>query len=854
MQERTGFPLAASLVGTEEVPPGTTEELHLHNMQLTAPESHGTPRVNRLRALPLLARATPRSEDDPDPEQQAIDCEAVAATTEMYRVTGTFSDPSHELAFAAQLFRMAFPCHALLMALTIAVTMWVAVASPPGTRAFWGVFALCTSLGLLGRVLVHCMHDLVRAQQIGAWIWTFLMALACVCGVTGYYFAAADACVPASLDSIEPLLALTLALTNGTHGMSFWHKGGVLSLMLVCDLVVWAICGPESKHMMMLCDMAVLVVGSAIAHKAELCLRHSYSSAPQSRGACHGYAAQVLERRRLAELGRRQTETEERDQLPQTGSEHESDLNAADIVIHPVTGAFAGPTHESAFAAQLFRMAFPCHALLMVLMVVLSISILILTPPDLRLGQHIVLALFVFTIGLVGRVLLHEMLDSARAQRIGSWTWTVLVVVLASVDASSYMMAPSAACALMSEQHFLPLMDLAIAITNGTHGMGFKYRAALTSFMLAYSLLPMAICREVALLPVILCELGVFGIGSAAVHVAELLLRHRYAEKVQENERRRVYGRLEERMEQLQAEKERLLYDVQRRGRLIDDENHRSAIRRGLQAAPRQPCHPAGDTGSSEAGAPAPSHPLQRPIATRTPSPPSSFPPGPPSSSAESGSAAWLAPTHAALAAPTHPTLAASPGHYPTEKPGSELSDMSDLPELADLAELVELPELSELTSALSASVPTSSAKRAKVAAAAHLDDSPDSSAPANPKAASETTAGQGASLQERFVTHVMCDYTLRSPRELPMSKWASCARLLAQLQEHAPSETSQLTPDQLKQRITGWFQDHPAYAGLSFNQWGKRLKDRSNPHPRARHTVFHFPFEYTPRGAAAGQ
>ena len=515
----------------------------------------------------------------------------------------------------------------------------------------------------------------------------------------------------------------------------------------------------------------------------------------------------------------------------------DSEAAAASTEMHCVTGTFADPSQELDFAAQLFRMAFPCHALLMALIAVLIISKLIPTPPDLQ-GVFAVLVLCV-TIGLACRVLLHRMLDSARAQRMGSWTWTVLVVQLAIVDASSYMMAPTVVCALFPEQHFRSLVDLAVAYTNGTHGMGFTHKTALLSFILAYRLFPMAICREVALLPVILCELGVLGIGSAAVHVAELLFRHRYAmkvhEKVQENERRRVRGRLEERIKQLQAEQERLLHDVQRY--------------RGLLAAPRQGCHPAGDTGSSEAGAPAPSHPLQRPIATRTPSPPSSFPPGPPSSSAESGSAAWLAPTtHAALAAPAHPTSAASPGHCPTDKPGSELSDVWDLPELADLAELAELPELSELTSALNANVPASSAKRAKVAAAAHLDDSPDSSAPANPKAASETTAGQGASLQEVFVTHVMCDYTLRSPRELPMSKWASCARLLAQLQEHAPSETSQLTPDQLKQRITGWY--HPAYAGLSFNQWGKRLKDRSNPHPRARHTVFHFPFEYTPRGA----
>ena len=384
----------------------------------------------------------------------------------------------------------------------------------------------------------------------------------------------------------------------------------------------------------------------------------------------------------------------------------DSEAAAASTEMHCVTGTFADPSQELDFAAQLFRMAFPCHALLMALIAVLIISKLIPTPPDLQ-GVFAVLVLCV-TIGLACRVLLHRMLDSARAQRMGSWTWTVLVAQLAIVDASSYMMAPTVVCALFPEQHFRSLVDLAVAYTNGTHGMGFTHKTALLSFILAYRLFPMAICREVALLPVILCELGVLGIGSAAVHVAELLFRHRYAmkvhEKVQENERRRVRGRLEERIKQLQAEQERLLHDVQRY--------------RGLLAAPRQGCHPAGDTGSSEAGAPAQSH-----------SPPPSLPPGPPSTSTGCGSVAWLLCRDAALATPTHPPSAETPGqYYPEQEPElSELSDMSDLPELVDLAELGELPQLSVLSSALMKPKRRTHEIRppASSVAAAHTDDSP---------------------------------------------------------------------------------------------------------------------------------
>ena len=78
-------------------------------------------------------------------------------------------------------------------------------------------------------------------------------------------------------------------------------------------------------------------------------------------------------------------------------------------------------------------------------------------------------------------------------------------------------------------------------------------------------------------------------------------------------------------MEQLQAEKERLLYDMQRRVRPLDNDEDRSAIRRGLQAGQSQP-YPASlggtdpDTEPSEAEGPAPSDSLP------------TLPPGPPSS------------------------------------------------------------------------------------------------------------------------------------------------------------------------------------------------------------------------------
>ena len=123
-----------------------------------------------------------------------------------------------------------------------------------------------------------------------------------------------------------------------------------------------------------------------------------------------------------------------------------------------------------------------------------------------------------------------------------------------------------------------------------------------------------------------LCAMVAFIICFVLAHMAEMLVRHSYAEKEhlaevttwkqrQEEERQEKNldektRRLEERNEQLRAEKDCLLYDVQRRDRPLDDDGDRSAIRRGLQAEPGQPHLLADGTDSSETRAPAPSDAL----------------------------------------------------------------------------------------------------------------------------------------------------------------------------------------------------------------------------------------------------
>jgi hypothetical protein len=111
---------------------------------------------------------------------------------------------------------------------------------------------------------------------------------------------------------------------------------------------------------------------------------------------------------------------------------------------------------------------------------------------------------------------------------------------------------------------------------------------------------------------------------------------------------------------------------------------------------------------------------------------------------------------------------------------------------------------------------------------------------------ASRLTSAQ--SVQPIFMTHVMCDFTPRRPSMLPTWKWATLEQLLDRLQLHAPREVWQLGPNSLRQLITEWYKDHPAFKNLPYTSWGKRLKDM-NPHAHPRSLVFKFSFEYTPGG-----
>ena len=268
------------------------------------------------------------------------------------------------------------------------------------------------------------------------------------------------------------------------------------------------------------------------------------------------------------------------------------------------------------------------------------------------------MAVFLVAVFLVGRVMLHHQQDQERAQRIGAWSWTASLAAI-SAFIGVLLVDPDFACLGDHGEHFIPFVAFGHSIVNGSHGMAFAHKTALIVLIPVRSLLVIGLCNNYFAIE--LSAIGMQILGYAIAHAVEIYLRRSYADKLctdqllRDEEKRRLEAteqlqaslddtnrrleerneleeekrrRVEERIEQLLAEKERLLYDMLRRGHPIDDDN-RSAIRRGLQAGAGKPHQPSDNT--SEAGGPVP-----------LVSPPPSLPPGPPSS-VSSGCTAYTA-------------------------------------------------------------------------------------------------------------------------------------------------------------------------------------------------------------------
>ena len=63
------------------------------------------------------------------------------------------------------------------------------------------------------------------------------------------------------------------------------------------------------------------------------------------------------------------------------------------------------------------------------------------------------------------------------------------------------------------------------------------------------------------------------------------------------------------------------------------------------------------------------------------------------------------------------------------------------------------------------------------------------------------------------------------------MSRWVSFNTLYRLFKPHNREDVWLMGPGNLKQLITKWYKDHPAFAGLKQSEWCMRLNDRPSGH-----------------------
>ena len=213
-----------------------------------------------------------------------------------------------------------------------------------------------------------------------------------------------------------------------------------------------------------------------------------------------------------------------------TQSEHGSEV----IVMHPITGTFADPERESAFRSAAFRLAFPFHAFLMALLIPLTLWAAHGAPSELLPVWYT--RTCATSIALVGRVLTHRIKDPVRSQRVGAWCWSALVLLSCCVlDAYTFWATPATRCwqplreSWAAAREATPLIYLGAALTNGTHGLGFRYKSVLLGLVLAVVISGTAAVCGTVMLVRLLFTTAAGTAGSVLAHIGELLLRRSVA-------------------------------------------------------------------------------------------------------------------------------------------------------------------------------------------------------------------------------------------------------------------------------------------------------------------------------------
>tara|TARA_B110001452_G_scaffold26490_1_gene20769 strand:- start:93 stop:1130 length:1038 start_codon:yes stop_codon:yes gene_type:complete len=148
----------------------------------------------------------------------------------------------------------------------------------------WLIAMVVYVLTLIFRVYLHQYRDAQTAQKLGSASWTIGIVIQVLIDSIHWIRLlvqqeSVSFCrsVSAAMPALTALSCFSLAMLNGTHGMSFLHKTGVLALMTVDMLIdAWACSGSPNYALELGVSVVSLLLGYATAHALEHVKRRNF--------------------------------------------------------------------------------------------------------------------------------------------------------------------------------------------------------------------------------------------------------------------------------------------------------------------------------------------------------------------------------------------------------------------------------------------------------------------------------------------------------------------------------------------------------------------------------------------------
>ena len=162
--------------------------------------------------------------------------------------------------------------------------------------------------------------------------------------------------------------------------------------------------------------------------------------------------------------------------------------------INQCTGMFADSEHTTAFQSKVFRLMLPMHVIVLVCYICAGVSFVLALNREHVTIETLATSLWLTAIcvlGLAARMAVHRWEDQSKAQRHGTFAWTMTVASGCMIQSIIALLRPGLkdrtsqgpGCGA-SAMYASSLFGALFAFINATQGMEFWHTASLTSLVI----------------------------------------------------------------------------------------------------------------------------------------------------------------------------------------------------------------------------------------------------------------------------------------------------------------------------------------------------------------------------------